>query len=98
MGVGPKQRPTRSIEVNSLIRHVKIKEVREQGKASQANRPLTREEFQKMQHVFQSDDDFLWKHVLSCLTKFQFHMIGCIDNTTQVLIKKSRFETFIAML
>ena len=86
--------PTRSIEVNSLIRRVKKKEVRKQGKASQVKRPLTREEFQKMQHVFQSNDSFLWKYGLSCLTKFQFHMIGRIDDTTQVLIENIQVHDF----
>ena len=87
--------PTRSIEVNSLIRRVKKKEARKQGKALQVKRPLTREEFQKMQHVFQSgDSNFLWKYGLSCLTKFQLHMIGRIDDTTQVLIENIQVQDF----
>ena len=94
-----KGNPTRSsIEVHSLVRRVKKKEVRKQGKASQVKRPLTREEFQKMQHVFQSNDSFLWKYGLSCLTKFQFHMIGRIDDTTQVLIENIQVHDFIPML
>jgi hypothetical protein len=53
-----KGNPTRSsIEVHSLVRRVKKKEVRKQGKALQVKHPLTREEFQKMQHVFQCIDD-----------------------------------------
>ncbi len=80
--------------MNSLFRRVKKKEVRKQGKASQVKRPLAQEELRRMQHVFQSDDSFLWKYGLSCLTKFQFHTIGHIDNTTQVLIENIQVHNF----
>ncbi len=56
--------------------------------------PLTQEEFEKMQHLFQSNDSFLWKYGLRCLTKFQFHMIGRIDNTTHVLIENIQVHNF----
>ena len=37
--------PTRSIEVNSLIKRIKKKEVRKQGVLSKAKRPLTEDKF-----------------------------------------------------
>jgi hypothetical protein len=65
--------PIRSIEVHSLIRRVKKKEVRKQDKASQVKRPLTQEESEKMQQVFHSDGrSFLWMYGFSSLTKFSF--------------------------
>ena len=61
----------------------------------QVKRPLTREEFQKMQQVFHSDGRrFLWKYGLSSLTKFQFHMIGRIDDTMQVLVENIQVHGF----
>jgi hypothetical protein len=40
--------PTKSIEVNDLIKAVKKKEVRKQGKASTARRPLQHDKYQKL--------------------------------------------------
>jgi hypothetical protein len=42
------ENPTRSIEVNNLIKRVKKKEVRKQGVASQCRRAITEVEFRTM--------------------------------------------------
>ena len=45
--------PTRrSIEVNNLIKCVKKKEVRKQGRPSKAKRPLTYEKWKTMKNIF----------------------------------------------
>jgi hypothetical protein len=80
--------PTRSIDVNNLIRRVKKKEVRKQGVVSKAKRPLTEEEYRKLQKILQNHDrnNYIWRYGLCALTNFQFHMIARIDDTTQVLV------------
>ncbi len=84
--------PTRSIEVNSLIKRVKKKEVRKQGVLSQAKRPLTEEEFRRMQHILQNHNksNMIWRYGLYALTNFQFHLLARIDDTTQVLVENIR--------
>jgi hypothetical protein len=54
--------PTRSIEVNTLIKKVKKKEVRKQGVASKARRAITHVEFRRMQSILREKNDVspLW--------------------------------------
>ena len=70
--------PTRSTDVNNLIRRVKKKEVRKQGVSSKAKRPMTQAEFRRMQNVLQNHNKnhFIWRYGLYSLTNFQFHLIG----------------------
>ena len=78
--------PTRSIEVNNLIKRVRKKEVRKQGVASQCRRAITEVEFRRMQTIMQGHHDSLvWRFGLYALTNFQFHLIARIDDCTQVL-------------
>ena len=49
--------PTRSIEINNLIKRVKKKEVRKQGAASQSKRAITEDEYQTMQNIFRNQED-----------------------------------------
>jgi hypothetical protein len=49
--------PTRSIEVNNLIKRVKKTEVRKQGAASQCRRAITEVEFQTMQRFYRITTD-----------------------------------------
>ena len=86
--------PTRSIEVNNLIRRVKRKEVRKQGVTSKCRRAMTEDEFRKMQNILHEHRDGrnsgIWRYGLYALTNFQFHLIARIDDTTQVLIDNIR--------
>jgi Transcriptional activator of glycolytic enzymes len=84
--------PTRSLEVNNLIKRVRKKEVRKQGVAPQCRRAMTEGEFRAMQNILRNHDSgsLLWKCGLYALTIFQFHLIARIDDTTQVLIENIR--------
>ena len=85
--------PTRSIEINNLIKRVKKKEVRKQGAASQSRRAITEVEYRTMQNVFLNQDmssSLVWRYGLYALTNFQFYLIARIDDTTQVLVDNVR--------
>jgi hypothetical protein len=84
--------PTRSIEVNNLIKRVRKKEVRKQGVAPQCRRAMTEAEFRTMQNILRNHDgrSLIWQYGLYALTIFQFHLIARIDDTTQVLVENIR--------
>ena len=81
--------PTRSIDVNNLIKRVKKKEVRKQGVVSRCRRAITEAEFRKMQNILQTHNgnSLIWRYGLYALTNFQFHLLARIDDTTQVLVE-----------
>jgi hypothetical protein len=65
---------TRSIEVNTLIKKVKKKEVRKQGVVSKARRAVTHVEFRRMQSILREKNGETRRYViLSLLTK---HMMA----------------------
>ena len=77
--------PTRSVPVNNLIKAVKKKEVRRQGKPSQATRrPLKSQEFSNTMHILHSFKDSIHRYQLPALCAFQFHMVGRIDDCVQL--------------
>jgi len=83
--------PTRSIEVNNLIKRVKKKEVRKQGVVSQTRRPMTEREFRLLHSILRDPKhNLMWRYGMSAMINFQFHVIGRIDDTTQVLINHIR--------
>jgi hypothetical protein len=51
------RKPNRSIEVNTLIKKVKKKEVRKQGVVSKARRAVTHVEFRRMQSILKEKND-----------------------------------------
>jgi hypothetical protein len=62
--------PTRSIDVNTLIKKVKKKEVRKQGVVSKARRAVTHVEFRRMQSILREKNDVSRRHgIPSLLTK-----------------------------
>ena len=67
--------PTRSKDLNDFIKDVRKKEVRKQGKPSQARRALTESEFRQVVKAVRS------KHMysLAAYYLFQFHMIARVD-------------------
>jgi len=73
--------PTRSVEVNNFIKAVKKKEVRKQGKASSARRPLEKSEFVDIQRYFRSRQDPHRRFRLPAFTKFQYNLIARNDDT-----------------
>ncbi len=87
--------PTRSIEVNSLIKHIKKKEVRKQGVLSKAKRLLTEDLFRRMQNILQHHkSNIIWRYGLYALTNFQFHLLARFDDTTQVLVENIRVHDY----
>ena len=81
--------PTRSIDVKYLIAKVKKKEVRKQGKHSQARRSLELKEFEEPQKIIMEEygeADIVRRYGIPCLMRFQFHIISRIDDSKQFLI------------
>lgn len=81
--------PTRSVAVNDLIKRIKKKEVRRQGAASQARRPMKREEFELMQGILRNtgSQNIVSKYGIPAMNNFQFSMIARIDDTTQFKVE-----------
>ena len=72
--------PTRSQSVNDMIKKVKRFEVRKQGKASQARRPLTTAEIKAVLQELRNSDSVEIKYGITALLCFQFHVIGRVDD------------------
>ena len=77
---GTRGNPTRSSALNELIRRVRRYEVRGQGSASQARRPLTEAEFRASVIEMRKGPDIYMRYGLPALFAFQFHMIGRVDD------------------
>jgi hypothetical protein len=73
--------PTRSIEINELIKKIKKKEVRKQGKQSSARRPLERVEFEQTLEMLNQFDDVTRKYMVPAAVKFQYAMVARLDDT-----------------
>lgn len=96
--------PTRDAQVNDLIRCVKKKETRKQGKISQTRRPMVGTEFVAMhgllkrgatvlaeQRRIESARVPLWKRYgISAIANFQFHLIARVDDSTQLVLEHIR--------
>jgi hypothetical protein len=86
--------PTRSAEVNNLIKMVKKKEVRRrQGKSSQARRALEPEEFEQLIDLIEENPHESKRYLMSALNRFQSHMIARIDDTTKFYVEDLKANT-----
>lgn len=72
--------PTRSVEVNELIKAVKKREVRKQGAPSQARRELEPEEFLQTNSMLNAEEGVKRRFMLPAASKFQFHMVARVDD------------------
>ncbi|KAI2507360.1 hypothetical protein MHU86_7080 [Fragilaria crotonensis] len=72
--------PTRSIAVNGLLRVIRRHEVRGEGVPSSAKRALTKAEFEQAMNQLNSFDDIHRKYMIPAACKFQFAMIGRVDD------------------
>ena len=72
--------PTKSREVNDLIKLVKRAEVRRIGKPSSTKRPLTQAEFRTVLLAFFEKDDFKFRYRYCCMLKYQYHLIARCDD------------------
>ena len=85
--------PTRSIEINDMIKLVKKKEVRKQGAASKTRQPMKEAEFQLLIEVLkENNNSYIWKFGIPALVNFQFHKIARIDDTTQFVLENLRMH------
>lgn len=72
--------PTKSIEVNNLIKAVKKAEVRKQGRDSSARRPLELEEFKMLIQMLSETSSFQTKVCYTTYALLQFTLIACVDD------------------
>ena len=78
--------PTKSIEVNELIKAIKKEEGRKQGKPSSARRALTHQEFIRIIEILKAEDqDDYHRCGLPGLLVTQYNLIARIDDTCQFL-------------
>jgi hypothetical protein len=82
--------PTRSIEINDLIKRVKKKEVCKQGVPSSARRPMKEREFRRLHYILRESANVLWKLGIPALLNFMYHLIARIDDSTQVMMEHLR--------
>ena len=80
--------PTKSIQINDLIKKIKKYEVRKQGVPSQARRPFSPKEYDEIKEIlYKEGKDTIWKYGVPAQMNYQFHLIACADNTTNVLLE-----------
>ena len=76
--------PTRSCELNDLIKFAKKKEARQQGAVLHARRSIKDAEYACVLELLKEKDNILCKYGIPAMMNFQFHLIARIDCTTQV--------------
>mgnify|MGYP007023057173 CR=1 FL=1 len=77
--------PTKSLEMAEIIKGIQRKETRRQGAPSRARRPLTMTEFRYLQsYLKENEDDFKHKYGTRAHNNYQYHLIGRIDDCTQL--------------
>ena len=72
--------PTKSVEINDLIKTVKKKEVRQQGKPSLARWPLEESEYKQSIELIEKHPDVKKRCFVSAIARFQYNMIGRVDD------------------
>jgi len=90
--------PTKSREINELIAYVKKKEVRRQGVATSARRPLTDGEFRQQQTLLRESPESgnVTRYGVPAFANFQSHLISRIDCASQW--KKELFKPYDTFL
>ena len=68
--------PTKSVDVNQLIKAVRKHEVRTEGAKSRVKRDLTKQEFLKAINLFTRRNNFANRYRNTCMMKLQFHLIA----------------------
>ena len=79
--------PTRSTEINDLIKRVKKKEVRRQGRASQARRSMESREYNHTVTVLHNKENIICRYGIPALMAFQFSMISRVDCAAQFFVQ-----------
>ena len=78
--------PTRSTEINELIKRVKKKEVRRQGKESTARRPMDSAEYCLTHQQFRLQESIIRKYGIPAFDAVQFSLISRVDDTSQLIV------------
>jgi hypothetical protein len=84
--------PTKSPQVNELIKDVQQYEVRAQGVPSQARRDITVDEYREIINITKQHTDFGLTVRLPCMTKFQIHLIARVDDTTHIFANELKIH------
>jgi hypothetical protein len=97
--IGNSGNPTRCNAMAALIKQVKRMEARGIGKASEARESISETQFRLMNQVLlDKDASIIENYGIPALTKFQFHMISRIDDSTLFfahhLKPHDNYETF----
>jgi hypothetical protein len=79
--------PTKSADINDLIKTVKKKEVQWHGKPSSAKWPLEESEFEQAIYLIEKDPDRQKRYFASAAFRFQYNMIGRIDDTCKCKVE-----------
>ena len=82
--------PTRSPEVNDLIKWVRHYEVHGEGVSSQARRALTLPELHSLVGMAPNSETFNLQVCIPCILKFQVHLIARVDHAAHVLMIELR--------
>lgn len=98
--------PTRCAELNDLVKKMKKKEVRKQGVASQARRPLTHDEFQGSLKIVKehkrttdgASTEPIWNYGVPASMCLQLHMIARIDDTMYIRMENVRKSPIFSFL
>ena len=80
--------PTRSPEVNDLIKWVRRHEVRGEGVSLQAQRALTLPEFRSLVGMAPNSETYNLQVRIPSILKFQVHLIGRVDDAAHVLMSE----------
>ena len=80
--------PTRSPEINDLIKWVRRHEVHGEGVSLQARHALTLPEFHSLVGMAPNSDTFNLQVHIPCILKFQVHLIARVDDTAHVLVSE----------
>ena len=80
--------PTRSPEVNDLIKRVRRHKVHGEGVSSQARRALTLPEFHSLVGMAPNSEIFNLQVHIPCILKFQVHLIARVDDAAHVLMSE----------
>ena len=80
--------PTKSVLVNDLIKVVKKKEVRKEGKESSARRPMEQSEFQELNSRLRNEHRTPVKmRTMAAYFIYQYNMIGRVDDVAHFKAK-----------
>ena len=82
--------PTRSPEVNDLIKQVRHHEVRGEGVSSQVHCALTLPGFHSLVGMPPNSETFNLQVCIPCILKFQVHLIARVDDAAHVLMSELR--------